>query len=304
MTTLEKKAVKPKIFTESDRIIDHLTDELKAITTRVSDLEGDREDYKEFFDQFNFQKELSNEILESSALEKQATRENFEVLAGVMHKWKNPVSNVVTNLENIVSGIDDLEMKESLRECMNTASQVLDSFNQAEEFCEQASRDGEFESTTLEPRKYFKSKISSLQSNDHSKKHKYRLLIEKNVPQKIVLNEKILGQVSQDLWNELEHYLEPNNICFRLGVRSGGSLFGFDTEDFLVSFEAEKPSELIWASSISEILKVNEDILKNTGLRWLQVADRVRKIGGRVEIMEKTGKVTGCRLLLPLTSSE
>ena len=301
ISTEEKKSSKPVIYTESDRIINELKEELNLIGNRVDNLETDRTEYREFLDQFYFQQSLSEELVEANNLARKTTSENFEALAEVMNKWKTPVSSVVENLENIVSEIDDEDTRETLRDCMNTAEKVLDSFNEAEEFCSQASQNGEFETGIIEPRKYFKQKISSLSNAEKGKvKNTFRLLFEKNVPKSMLINQKIIDNSIDELWQEIVRFLNPTNITFRVATKPGDKLFGFNTEEFVISLETEEPTELTWCGNIADMIKANQERLKENGLKWLAIRDKVLKVGGKIELLDQKGKISGYRISMPL----
>ena len=134
MVTIDKKA-KPKIYTESDHILNDLKEELTSLKSRMNLIEEEQENNRHLLDQLSFQEDLANELIAGHHEEIESNKENYKVIANVMHSLKSPVSNVVENLAGIISEIDDKDAQDTLKECINTASNVLSSFTEVEEFC-------------------------------------------------------------------------------------------------------------------------------------------------------------------------
>ena len=296
------KGAKPKIYTESDQILTDLQSELSELKGRMVNLEDEQEKNRDLLETLSFKEDLSADLYDSYKGEVESNKENYSVIANVMHGLKSPVSNVVENLEGIITNISDVETQESLRECMDTASFVLDTFNEVEDFCRTASGYQPSNQKSVEIRSYFREIIAKLQSKpDYKEGHSLRLLIDKNLPEESPLYTEVIDRSLTGLLDEVRNSLSSSLITVTVACETAEERFGLQLTDLTVTIDADQVSDLEWTNSWVEDIQTNQSKLMGSGFHLLQNRDLLRHIGGSLEPILQTGKIRGFKFNVPLT---
>ncbi|MFH2132216.1 MAG: hypothetical protein ABIK68_17705 [bacterium] len=301
MVTIDKKA-KPKIYTESDHILNDLKEELAGLKSRMNLIEEEQEKNRNLLDQLSFQEDLTNELIASQHVEIETNRENYKVIANVMQNLRSPVSNVVENLAGIISEIDDKEAQDTLKECMNTASNVLNSFIEVEEFCMDIGEGFGMSQQSVNTKAFFKETVSTIQKElNLSTTSSLRLLMDKTIPEKSPLHTEAIRQCLESLLKELI-YSKPNTgISIRIGSEKNEIKYGIEISDLTILVEADQPTDITWNESWVESIQKNQKNLLNSGFNLLRIRDSLKKSGGQLEISKRTDKIVGFKIYLPLT---
>ncbi|NQU63869.1 MAG: hypothetical protein HQ517_06245 [SAR324 cluster bacterium] len=301
MVTIDKK-VKPKIYTESDHILNDLKEELTGLKSRMNLIEEEQEKNRHLLDQLSFQEDLANELINGQQEEIEANRENYKVIANVMHNLKSPVSNVVENLAGIISEIDDKDAQDTLKECINTASNVLNSFIEVEEFCMDIGESLHSNHQVVDIKKFFKETVSNLQKElNLAATHSMRLLIDKTIPQISPLYTETIKQCLDGLLRELNHSKPSAEISIRIASEKNEMKYGIEISDLTIQLEIDQLTDITWNESWVESIQLNQNILLNSGFNLLRIRDSLRKSGGQLEIRKRTDKIIGFKVYLPLT---
>lgn len=296
------KLNRPKIYTESDQILSELSDELSDLRSRMNLLEEDQEQSRALLDELSLQKELSNRMILNQQEEINQNREGFTVIANVMQNLKSPITSVVDNLADIISEIDDEETQDSLRECMNTASSVLTSFDEVESFCIDAGGDPSSNPEMIEIRDFFRDRISRIQSEANFKeKHTLRLLVDKNVPGEAPIYTEAIDEALSSLIKELQKNPTSNKFTVIISSENNEQKYGIEISDLTIQIKAEEPTVLEWTDSWVESIKQNQSLLLNSGFNLLRARDFLRKTGGNLEVLKEEQKVNGFKISIPLT---
>ncbi|MBU2647160.1 hypothetical protein KKI24_20795 [bacterium] len=301
MVTIDKKA-KPKIYTESDHILNDLKEELAGLKSRMNLIEEEQEKNRNLLDQLSFQEDLTNELIASQHVEIETNRENYKVIANVMQNLRSPVSNVVENLAGIISEIDDKEAQDTLKECMNTASNVLNSFIEVEEFCMDIGEGFGMSQQSVNTKAFFKETVSTIQKElNLSTALSLRLLMDKTIPENSPLHTEAIRQCLESLLKELI-YSKPNTgISIRIGSEKNEIKYGIEISDLTILVEADQPTDITWNESWVESIQKNQKNLLNSGFNLLRIRDSLKKSGGQLEISKRTDKIVGFKIYLPLT---
>lgn len=301
MVTIDKKA-KPKIYTESDHILNDLKEELAGLKSRMNLIEEEQEKNRTLLDQLSFQEDLANELINSQQQEIETNRENYKVIANVMQDLKSPVSNVVDNLAGIISEIDDKDAQDTLKECMDTASNVLSSFSEVEEFCLDIGEGVQFSQQPVDIKKFFKETISALQKElVQPSAHKLRLLVDRSIPEKSPLYTEAIKLCLESLMKELIHSGPSLDIAIRVASENCDEKYGIEISDLTIQLLADQPIDITWNESWVESIQMNQAKLVNSGFNLLRTRDSLRKSGGQLEICKQDEKIIGFKINLPLT---
>ncbi len=301
MVTVGKKE-KPKIYTESDKILKDLNEELAGLKSRMQAIEVEQKHNRDLLDQLSFNEDLTNEIITNQQEENKTNKENYKIIANVMHDLKSPVSDVVDNLAGIISEIEDKEAQDTLRDCMNTASNVLDSFTEVEDFCLDVGSDHLDNQTTVNVRAFFRGYVSILQQNlDFNDRHTVRLLVDKNVPTNSPMYEETIKVCLKNLLMELRNTITASVITVMVGRESNEKKYGIEISDLTIELKADHLTDLEWGDSFVESIRNNQDKLLNQGFNILKIRDLLKKSGGQLKIQKKDNTIQGFKFHLPLT---
>lgn len=300
MVTINKTG-KPKILTESDQVLNDLKTELINLKSRMSTIEQEQEQNRILVEKLSFQENLANEALLGYQEEINVNRENFQVIAGVMNNLKSPVTSVVDNLSGVIAEIDDGETKATLQECMHTASNVLDAFNEVEDFCVNVSSNEFPSQEAVDTRLFFRNLISDFQSGVDQESMSFRLLVDKQVPESSALHCETIKSCLNCIIDELRNFGEAAKITIRISSEKKEQKYGIEIEDLSVTVETDPSISIKWESSWLESIKANHERLLNSGFNLLKARDRIRKAGGHFEILDDNKGVTAFKLYTPLT---
>ena len=301
MVTIDKKA-KPKIYTESDHILNDLKEELTSLKSRMNLIEEEQENNRHLLDQLSFQEDLANELIAGHHEEIESNKENYKVIANVMHSLKSPVSNVVENLAGIISEIDDKDAQDTLKECINTAYNVLSSFTEVEEFCMDVGESFQINQQAVDIKSFFKETVSNLQKElSFSTPQSLRLLMDRTIPENGPLYTEVIKQCLESLLKELIYSKPTAEVSIRIGSEKNEMKYGIEISDLTIQLEADQPTDITWNESWVESIQMNQSQLLNSGFNLLRIRDSLRKSGGQLEISKHNNKIIGFKVYLPLT---
>lgn len=295
MVTIEK-AEKPKIYTESDQILDNLKDELAGLKSRMNLIEEEQEQNRNLLEQLSFHENLANELISNQQEEIEFNKENYHVIANVMQNLKSPVSNVVDNLAGIISEIDDKETQDTLRECMNTASNVLNSFDEVEDFCLDIGSDIDISVQPVNLRNYFKDVLASLDSNSH-----VQLLIDKEAPQKCPLSKETITLCIKNLLRELQNSTDQSSSTLSVSTKTSEQKYGIEISDLVIQLTTEQLSNISWQGNWVESIQNNQHHLIQSGFSLLKTREMIRKAGGYIDVLKQDERIQGFKIFFPLT---
>ena len=296
------KSDRPQILTESDKILSELTDELADLKIRMRQIEVEQTENRNLIQELGCFEEIAQNSQVRLIEERGHHRENYQVIANVMQNLKSPVNNVMDNLAGLIANIPDEETKESLRDCMDTASSVLESFTEVEEFCKSESADGESNQEVLDLREFFKDFFTQLQADSsQALNQKLKLMVESEVPIENALYPVSLKSILRDLLIELDGLLPQGEIQISVRTKEGGEKFGVSLKDLEVSIEGNQATELVWNDNWVESIHQNAGILQKGGLNLLQSRNLIRDLGGSLDFTQKDKRITGFSFLIPLT---
>jgi hypothetical protein len=295
------KTGRPKILTESDQVLNDLKAELISLKSRMSTIEEEQEQNRVLVEKLSFQENLANEALLGHQEEVSVNRENYQVIAGVMNNLKSPVSNVVSNLSGVIAEIDDSETRNTLQDCMQTASNVLNAFDEVEDFCMNVSRDDFPAQKAVDTRKFFRDVISIYQADINQDAMTFRLLVDKQVPERSALHCDTIKACLNGIVQELQNSASPAKITIRISSEKKEQKYGIEIEDLSVTVETDPTLSIDWKESWLESIKLNQEKLLNSGFNLLETRDRIRKAGGHMEILKGKNGVFGFKLYTPLT---
>ena len=297
MATTHKALEKPIILTESDKIIHELKEELSALGSRVDQLEAGQEEQQDFINNLSGSTELYDNILTHNKENNEFQKEKYQALAHTMTHLKTPVRDVIDNLNGLVQEIPDPELQETLKDCMNTAASVLESFNMAEDFCHTQEERIQIKSEQIDIKDFMRHLLISLQKE----KGKFRLKIDRTVPKSCFLDKKILTEALQGF---IEVMVRSNqgesNILVHVFRQEEGQIYGKIVINLVFQIKGETLFEIPWKGSWFSVLK---EIEKNSGIfpiNLLQIRDNLRNLGGEICILEKNQKIASVEIKIPV----
>ncbi|MDT8445586.1 MAG: hypothetical protein RRB13_01660 [bacterium] len=296
------KIGKPKILTESDRILTDLSQELAQLKDRMSQLETEQEESRHLIDQISFEEALANKTIQVQKQEITAHKENYQVIAGVMHDLKTPVNSVMQNLASIIQEIDDLETQESLKDCMNTASSVLEGFTEVEEFCLFESGDFLAKQKEINLRGFFTELVSNFQMDPAlGRKHKLSLVVDSKVPDSLSAYTETLSFATRSLIEELAGLAASNKLTVQVKLEESTQAHGLELSDLVVELKIEGGTLLAADTSWVNFVRAHGSKLRQSGFSLLKTRDRARQTGGHLEMISGESHLEGFRLILPMT---
>lgn len=297
-----QKTDKPKILTESDQVLVDLQAELTELKTRMSSIEDEQEKNKALVEKLSFHEELSNELMVNHQDEMQHNRENYRFIADAVGNLKSPVSSVVQNLSGLIAEIDDLQTQRTLQECVDTASNVLHSFDDMKEFCLAAGGRVSSNPVSVVAREFFRDLVSGFQAAVQQNQLAYRLFIDKQVPQTIVTNPDTVRLCLGNLIRELRHLSPVAQTSISITSEKNRIKYGIGVEDLSVSIKCKDPTQVCWQDSWTESVSLNQTMLLKSGINLLKTRDILRKSGGFLEILEERSYVNGFKMVLPFST--
>ena len=296
------KTDKPKIYTESDQILSNLSAELADLKTRMNQLEDEQSENRSQLERLSIHESISKEVIESHEEEIQFHRENYGIIANVMNDLKTPISDVVDNLADIITEIDDPETQDALKDCMVTASSVLESFDDVESFCVDAGSHSNSTQKQVEVRSFFRDLISEFSLNKTlSEKLKFRLLIDKSVPESSALYADTIQSTLDNLVAELHHTLPDSQIDIKVSTQNSLEKYGIEITDLKIELESETTTSIDFFSTWLETIQNNQSQLLNDGFNLLRTRDSLRKAGGSITVSSHNCKINGFHFCIPLT---
>jgi len=295
LVTIEK-AEKPKIYTESDQMLDNLKDELAGLKTRMNLIEEEQEENRNLLEQLSFHENLSNELMSSQQEEIEFNKENYQVIANVMQSLKSPVSNVVDNLAGIISEIDDKETQDTLRICMDTASNVLNSFDEVEDFCLDIGSDIDISVQPVNLRSYLKDILENLSNNNH-----VRLLIDKDIPLNCPLSKETIALSVKNLLSELQNSTHQGSTILSVSIETNEQKYGIEISDLIIKIKSEQPGNISWKGNWVESIQNSQHHLMQSGFSLLKTREMIRKAGGHIDVLRQDEHIQGFKILFPLT---
>ena len=297
----KNRAGKPTIYTESDQILKDFSMELEELKSRMNQVEEEHDQNRYLIEQLAIQGRLSNELIRSQQEGIECNRENYGAIANVMHDLKSPVNDVVDNLAGIIDEIDDEETKDTLKDCMDTAFYVLDSFTVVEEFCTDVKGTVEGVQEVAGIRDFFKEKVSKLNSAADSR-HRLRLLVDKSVPESTLLHTSAVERVLGALIGELQNLQKSTNITIAVSQERSGEKYDIDLSNLVVTIVNDRTTNLQWRESWRETVQSNRKLLVDSGFSLLKTKDCLRKIGGRLDLKTERNELRGFSFKIPLAS--
>ena len=296
--TTKSKADRPTIYTESDQILKDFSIELEKLKSRMVQVEAEQDHSRYLLEQLAIQNRLSNELIEGRQEASELSRESFGAIANVMCNLKSPIFDVVDNLGGIIDEIDDEETKDTLKDCMDTASSVLDSFSMVEEFCTGIT--GEFADTqeAMTIREFFREKISFL-NKSLAGNHTLRLLVDQNVPDATPLYADAIEESVSALIAVLQSQKRDTNITIAVSREKAGERYGIALSKLVITIANEYRAGVQWQESWMKTLPSDAKLPDQSGIALLKVRDRLHKIGGHLEWKTERNWLRGCRVKVP-----
>jgi hypothetical protein len=300
---ITNKKEKPKILTESDHILNSLQEELAGLKSRMNLIEAEQEQNRTLLERLSFQEDLNNELILGRQEDIAASQDNYKVIANVIHNLKSPVNSVVDNLAGIIAEIDDQETQQTLKNCMQTAANVLSTFDEVEDFCLDISSGFETCQQQIGLRTFFKEILTEIQSRSEFKHLKsLRLQIEKSLPEEGPLVTDTVKGCLDCLLKELTAVAPSGTaIIIRIASENNATKYGIPLSDLAVYIDLESATELTWGDSWLESITQNQTKLIHGGFNLLRIRDSLRKSGGQLEVRTTDKKVSGFKFCLPLT---
>lgn len=300
MPTIDK-AGKPTILTESEQVLNDLKSELVELKSRMSSIEQEQEQNRLLVERLTFQEELTNEAIKSHHQEVKANQENYQVIANVMNNLKSPVKDVVSNLSGVIADIDDPKTQKTLEECMNTASHVLQSFDDVEDFCNHAGSEINTTKVNTEVRDFFRDVLLKYQNSNDFKGMEFKLLVDKHVPQNSALHCEAIKACFENIIYEICNVNDGSLVTIRVSTEKQEEKYGFKIEDLIIAVEWNNPSEIMWQDSWLASIQTNHERLLNSGLNLLKTREIIRKSGGHMEVTKKNHNLQGFFINMPLS---
>ena len=276
--------------------------ELEELKSRMNQVEEENDHNRYLLEQLAIQGSLSNELIKSQQEGIEFNRENYGAIANVMHNLKSPVSDVVDNLAGIINEIDDEETKDTLKDCMDTASYVLDSFTVVEEFCTDIKEKFKGTQKVTKIREFFKEKISLLNKTAKSN-HKLRLLVDKNVPESMLLYTSAIEGILGALIRELQNLRTDTNVTVAVSREKSSEKYGIELSNLVVMIENDQSTDVQRRKSWMETIQSNQNLLIDSGFRLLKTRDCLKKIGGHLDLKTRQNALQGFAIKIPLITS-
>jgi len=294
------KTQRPQILTESDQILSELSDELALLKQRMRQLEDDSNENKSIIKEMGFYEEFSHDSYERLLEERTHHKDNYQVLANVMQNLKSPINSVVDNLGSLINDIPDEETRQSLKECMATASSVLDSFTEVEEFCKEEGKDPNLSQADTELRPLFIEFFRQLQAQSAWKRN-LRWEIASELPSRAMLYAGPMLSALEAILHELNQAMTQGEIQCSLSLRQGGEKYGLPLQDLNIEILASEGTSVPWLGDWVADLAKNRQKLKKGGLDLLGQRSSLRSLGGKLEVIAQGEQMQGFSILIPLT---
>lgn len=279
-----------------------LQSELAQLKARMNSIEQEQEQNRILTEKLSFQEELANEAIASHHKEVLINRENYQVIAKVINNLRSPVSNVVMNLSDVIAEIDDSATKKTLEACVKTASNVLTSISDVENFCLSASSEGISPQVSVNIREFFRIIVSDFQTAFSGDNASFRLLVDKQVPETSILQGEMIKSCLKSLVQEIKNFKESAKSTFKISSEKQAEKYGITIEDLTIAIEWEGASSIEWKDSWLASIQSNQDqLLLSSGFNLLKTREIMRKSGGHLEVLKHKNKLSGFKLYVPLT---
>jgi hypothetical protein len=163
------------------------------------------------------------------------------------------------------------------------------------------SRDDFPAQKAVDTRKFFRDVISIYQADINQDAMTFRLLVDKQVPERSALHCETIKACLDGIVQELQNSASPAKITIRISSEKKEQKYGIEIEDLSVTVETDPTLSIDWKESWLESIKLNQEKLLNSGFNLLETRDRIRKAGGHMEILKGKNGVFGFKLYTPLT---
>lgn len=268
----------------------------------MSVIEEEQEKNRVLLNQLSIQEDLTNELIGNQQVENDIHRENYQAIASVMRHLQSPVNSVVDNLAGIISSVDDSETQSTLRQCMNTASDVAHSFNEVADFCLDVCDAQTPHQTVVNLKTFIEDIVSEYQSTQGiNKPRSLKLHFDQNTPEVCPVYAETVRAVIHNLLNELVNLSSETGILIQISVDDNEMKYGVQISDLSFRLDLETNAECVWGGSWAEAIQQNQQRLLNAGFNLLRTRDALRKAGGLLNVNRQEGHIKGFQFSLPLT---
>ncbi len=272
---------KPKILTETDRLLSDMSNEMSELHERMNLLEQEQAKSKS---EINTLQEQQQVWLERYQKEVAGNQENYQVIADIMHNLKKPVSAVIENLEEIIGNVADEEVKLSLQACMQEASKVLTSFEHVEDFCQDLSTNEIIDTKEVALDALLQPIIEPLEKHGVVVDVRYA----DNIPPNVSVDFNLYTKVLQRLCAEVLSLQKSKTVTLRVLADNQNN-----ANQLQVHIDLEEQLDMKWNKTWVNTICDQHDKFLYSGLNILKINSLLRQDGNALDVRVVNDNLAG-----------
>ena len=285
---------KEEIFTETDHLIQELQDELGSLKHRVRSLEDEKEKVSLFYEEAKSNSEYIEKIYSQYQKNIWSSNESIQVMAQVMKSLKTPVINVTSNLKDILLGIPDKEIQNSLNGCIMNLEEVIAHFNETTDYLEKLGENPDnFKMEERDLKKFLQNKLDRLSYYYD----KIEFLYDKNIVPIITMHFQLLEGVFDSIFKD---------FIFSIPNKEGVTMRTYFSEDkefqekiLCIDILSQKTSGLIWNKLWQDSLDYSYNDGTKIPMKWFYWKKILEKIQGKITFVTQEKNILGLQVCLP-----
>lgn len=285
---------------ESDQIISELESQLNQLKQQLVKYESKKHQEEEQKiippkdDLLHIQLQIKREQIES-LLEKQVEyKHRSNLLPHVVSKIEEPVTRMTSNLEQLISTIQDPEVCDTLRQCKNMALSMVQGVKKIHDNSDKLDQDVEPVKRAVDILTFFKS----LARKRNSEGQQIKLFAPSKFMSQSYLDEDMFKKAMLILLKEIARISPEDTI--KITLKQGNKkLFDINLQELQVSLAGETD----WELEDNEMQDYLEQTLNNSeevGLDLLYAKKIIEQHKGSLEFHKEQGQVIGFDVALPL----
>lgn len=290
---------------ESDQIIVDLKNELSQLKQHLLHYEAEEKKHSLYTEvplepedgtneNLQIQLQIKKHQIKSLLAQQKAYHHRQKILPHVMENLQKPISQMTSDLQKIISNVQDPEVKATLGQCFS----VLEKVDNISKHSQRLDQDLETHPKKVDLLSFFK-RIARSQSQEGP--NPVKLFTSHNVPQSFYIDEELFKNSILIILKEISRLSEEDTISITL--RQGNeTVYDINVEHLKISLFGETAWDLPPREEMEAYLAKCLDNDSNWGVDLLYAQKIVEKHGGTLSFHQENEETLGFDISLPQDS--
>lgn len=309
--SLEVEESEKILLDESDQIISELRQQLSELQEKVKNYETqeqspissfshnelvDQEDYQEK-ERLKIRLQVRGEQIKSLQKETKETKQKARMLPKFANQVQRPISEMTSNLEQLMSKVQDPGVRDVLAKCKNIALTMGHKSQQVKEQSQQLEQEFTLSKKMVDLLSFLR-KVAYQQKEQ---RQSLTLVFNSTIDTKLSLDEAMFHRAIIVLLQEISHIAKEEVV--QISLQQGSeTLYDMEIDYVQISLFTNHPFQLVENADIHDFL---ENVLQESvehGMNIFHAKKIIEKHGGTLGMYQQENLVTGFEISLPIGS--